>query len=262
MNRTGLIVALALATVIGVTFAFYPEIDLRIAQSFYVDTNQLKVFPLSFSPSVALARDAALWVEALLVTPAIAALLIKLILPRRKLLVSGRAIVFLISTLALGPGLLVNAVLKEQWGRPRPIEVTQFGGSDRYVAWWDSRGTCDTNCSFVSGDVSSAAWTLAPAALAPPQWRALAYGASLALGIGVAAIRVVQGGHFVSDAIFAGVFTFIVIWIVYGLIYRWPRTRLSNSNVERAIERAVTPAHDFIAGLFARKRRSKPQKRR
>jgi len=153
-------------------------------------------------------------------------------------------------------------MLKDHWGRPRPIEVTQFGGSDRYVLWWDPRGTCEKNCSFVSGDVAGTFWTLASAALAPPQWRALAYGASLALGTGMGVIRVMQGGHFVSDVIFAGVFMFLLIWIAHGLIYRWPRTRLSDAGVERSIERFATPGYDFMAGLFGSKRKSKPQTRR
>jgi len=242
MNRTGLIIVLAVAAVTGVTFALYPELELRIARPFYeiVDAAH-NVFALRIDPPLMLARDIGLWISIALIAPAVAALVIKLVLPRRKLLISGRAILFLISTLALGPGLLVNGVLKEYWGRPRPIEVTQFGGTEHFVSWWDPRGTCDKNCSFVSGDVAGAIWTMAPAALAPPQWRALAYGASLAFGTGMATIRVMQGGHFVSDTVFASVFTFLIIWIVYGLIYRWPRTRLSDADVERAIERIVIP---------------------
>jgi lipid A 4'-phosphatase len=256
MNRTGLIIALAVAAITGVTFALYPEIELRIARPFYeiVDASH-NVFALRIDPPLMLARDIGLWIGILLILPAVAALVIKLILPRRKLLVSGRAILFLISTLVLGPGLLVNVVLKDHWGRPRPIEVTQFGGTEYFVSWWDPRGECDKNCSFVSGDVAGAMWTFAPAALAPPQWRALAYGASLALGIGMAAIRVSQGGHFVSDTVFAGVFTFLIIWIVYGLIYRWPRTRLSEAVIERAIERVAMPGYNFIAGLLGAKRK-------
>ena len=59
-----------------------------------------------------------------------------------------------------------------------------------------------------------------------------------------------MGGHFVSDTIFAGVFTFLLVWIMYGLIYRWPRTRVTDAGVERAIERFATPGYNFIAGLF------------
>jgi len=256
MNRTGLIVTLAVAAVAGMTFALYPELELRIARPFYeiVDAYN-NVFQLRIDPLLAWVRDIAIWISIMLIALPVAALAIKIIFPKRRLLISGRAILFLISTLALGPGLLVNGVLKEHWGRPRPIEITQFGGTEHFVSWWDPRGTCDKNCSFVSGDVAGAVWTMAPAALVPPQWRALAYGASLALGIGIAAIRVMQGGHFVSDTIFAGVFTFLIIWIAYGLIYRWPRTRLSDAAIERAIERVAIPGYNFLVGFFGTRRK-------
>ena len=255
MNRTGLIVALAIAAVAGVMFALHPELELRIAQPFYeiVDPAH-NVFALRLDPPLMLTRDIGIWIGAVLIAPAVAALVIKLILPRRKLLVPARAILFLVSTLILGPGLLVNVALKDHWGRPRPIEVMQFGGSEHFVSWWDPRGECDKNCSFVSGDVAGAFWTLAPAALAPPQWRALAYGTALALGAAMAALRVVQGGHFVSDTVFAGVFTFLIIWIVHGLIYLWPRTRLTDEAIERAIERIAMPGHEFIVGLFKKRK--------
>jgi membrane-associated PAP2 superfamily phosphatase len=258
MNRTGLIVALAVAIVTGVAFGVYPDLDLRVARHFYaVEDASHNTFAFRIYPPVMMARNLGLWVGTVLVIPAVLALLVKLILPRRKLFIPGRAVVFLISTMILAPGLLVNVLLKDHWGRPRPIDVTQFGGQDQFVAWWDPRGSCPSNCAFVSGDVSGAFWTVAPAALALPQWRALAYGAALALGTGMAAIRVMAGAHFPSDVIFAGVFTFLVIWAVYALIYRWPRTRLSDDDVERALERAALPVHDFLARLFGGSRRVK-----
>jgi lipid A 4'-phosphatase len=259
MNRTGLIIALAIAAVTGLVFGLYPALDLAVSRYFYgfVDSSH-NVFAWRISPPLMLARNVGLWIGTVLVAPAVAALVVKLVLPRRKIFISGRAVVFLIATLALAPGLVVNVLLKDHWGRPRPIDVTQFGGTQHFTAWWDPRGDCPANCSFVSGDVAGAFWTIAPAALAPPQWRALAYGAALALGTGMAAIRVMAGAHFVSDTVFAGVFTFLIIWLVHGLIYRWPRTRLSDEAIERAIERLATPGHDFIAGLFGGKRKPEP----
>jgi lipid A 4'-phosphatase len=256
MNRTGLIVALAVAAVVGVVFGAYPLLDLRIARYFYEITDSThNMFALRLSPALMRARDLGLWVETVLIVPAVAALVIKFILPKRRLLISGRTIVFLIATLVLAPGLLVNVGLKDHWGRPRPIDVTQFGGGQHFVAWWDPRGDCPGNCAFVSGDVSATFWTLAPAALTPPPWRALAYGAALALGAGMAALRLMAGAHFFSDVVFAGVFTFLIIWIAHGLIYCWPRTRLTDEAIERAIERIAMPGYNFIVGLF-RKRKS------
>ncbi len=250
MNRIGLIVALAIAVVVGVAFGFYPQLDPTIAAPFNAITINGNNFGLRIYPPLMLARNLGLWVGTVLILPALAALAIKLIFPRRKLLVSGRAIVFLIATLVLAPGLLVNVGLKDHWGRPRPIDVTQFGGDQHFMAWWDPRGDCPNNCSFVSGDVSGAFWTVAPAVLAPPQWRALAYGAALALGTGMAIIRMLAGAHFFSDVVFAGVFTFLIIWIAHGLIYRWPRTRFSDEAVEHGLERFIAS----VAGFFRKRK--------
>ena len=241
MNRTGLTIALGLAVVFGLLFGLYPQLDLDIARPFHavVDANH-NVFAWRLSTPLMIVHNIALRGGFLLVAPAVVALIGKLILPRRKMLISARATMFLILTMALGPGLLVNVALKDHWGRPRPIDVTQFGGEQHFVAWWDPRGDCPANCSFVSGDVATTAWTLAPAALVPPQWRALAYGGALALTVGMAVIRMMAGGHFFTDTLFAGVFTFLLVWLMHGLIYRWPRTRVSDRQIERALERCTS----------------------
>jgi len=247
MNQTGLIIALVIAVAGGLLFGFYPALELAIARHFhdYVDASH-NVFAWRIYPPLMNARNVGLWIGTVLVAPAVAALVVKLIVPRRKMFISGRAVIFLVATLALAPGLMVNVILKDHWGRPRPIDVTQLGGNERFVAWWDPRGDCPANCSFVSGDVAGAAWTFAPAALAPPQWRLLAYGAAFAFTVGMGTIRIMAGAHFVSDAMFAGVFTFLAIWLLHGLIYRWPRTRLSDGTVECAIERTGLACRDGL----------------
>jgi lipid A 4'-phosphatase len=67
-------------------------------------------------------------------------------------------------------------------------------------------------------------------------------------------VRMMAGGHFFTDTVFAGVFTFLLIWVAHGLIYRWPRTRLTDETVERAIERLALPGHDFIVGLLRKRK--------
>jgi membrane-associated PAP2 superfamily phosphatase len=251
MNRNGLIIALAIAAIVGLVFGLFPQLDLAISALFYPITRNGNTFGLRIDPSLMLARNIGLWIGMAIILAVLAALVMKLILPKRRLLIPGRAVVFLIVTMALGPGLVVNVILKDHWGRPRPIDVTQFGGNEHFVPWWDPRGDCPGNCSFVSGDVSGAFWTVAPAALVPPAWRVLAYGAALTLGAAMAALRLVAGAHFFSDAAFAGIFTFLIIWIVHGMIYRWPRTRLSDETIERRLERFS----NMVAGIF-RKRKS------
>lgn len=218
MSRRGLIVALVIAAAVGLVFGFFPELDLKISKLFF--DPAANAFPLRNDRMLGYGRHAATLLLVILAAPVILALLLRPFAPRARALVSMRAAIFLLATLLLGPGLLVNAILKNHWDRPRPVAVTEFGGSERFVAWWDPRGQCRHNCSFVSGETSSAFWTLAPAALAPAPWRLAAYGAALALGAGMGIVRMAMGAHFFTDVVFAGVFTFLVIYLLHGLIFR------------------------------------------
>ena len=248
MNRTGLLIALAVAAVVGVVFGLFPELDITLGALFY--DPESRQFLSSVHPWLSVIRYGALWLVGLMAAVPLLALLIKAILPRRPLLMSGRAIIVLLMSLVLGPGLVVNTVFKENWGRPRPGQVTELGGDQRFVAWWNSGGTCPANCSFASGDASAAFWTLAPAALTPPVWRPIAYGASLTFAAVVGALRMVFGGHFFSDVVFAGVFVFLVIWLLHGLVYRWPRTRLTDEAVDAWLGRHFGAVQDRVARLF------------
>src|SRR5229473_7051842 len=235
MNRTGLAIALAIAATVGLVFAIWPDLDLKLAALFFDAARG--GFWRSYDPFYLRARDASTWLIALVAVPAALALLMKFVRPRRPPLLPGRAILLMLLTLALAPGVLANLVLKEHWGRPRPIDVAQFGGDEHFRPWWDPRGDCPKNCSFIAGEPSGAFWTMAGAAVVPPQWRALAYGSALAFGTAVGVLRMAAGAHFFTDVVFAGVFSFLVIWLVHGWLYRWPRTRISDEAVERALER-------------------------
>jgi lipid A 4'-phosphatase len=256
MNRTGLYIALLLALVLGLVFGIYPELDLKLAALFY-DTAT-KTFPLKLNTIAGIARDAAMWIAWALAMPAVIALVSKLLRPERRLLISGRAIVFLLVTLALSAGVLTNLTFKSYWGRPRPVVVTQFAGDQQFVPWWDPRGDCARNCSFFSGEGATAFWTLAPAALAPPPWRPLAYAGAVVFGLVTSGLRMAFGGHFFTDVSIAGLVTFVVIWFAYALIYRWPRTRFSDEAVDAALTRLNMPAYRLRQRLFGRKTGAEP----
>lgn len=258
MNRTGLAIALTVAVVVGVLFGIYPRLDLDISALFY--NRQINLFDANVQPWAMHSRAAARWLTALIVAPAGLAMIGKLIMPKRRMLIGSRAAFFLLVTLALGPGVLTNVILKDHWGRARPIDVTELGGSFRFTAWWDPRGDCPDNCSFIAGEPSGAFWTLAPAALAPPQWRLLAYAGALAFGCAVGLLRIAAGGHFFTDVVFAGVFTFLIIWTTHGLLFRWAATRPT----DEAIERPLAQAGEAIRAVFAALRRrlgGKPRNR-
>lgn len=244
MNRTGLFIALGLFLVVGILFGLYPELDLKLSAAFFDAVS--RSFPLKLNSLAQIARDAAMWVAWAFVLPSIGALIWKAIRPDRPLLVKGRTIVFLLVTLTLSAGVLTNLTFKSYWGRPRPVTVTQFNGSEPFVPWWDPRGTCGRNCSFFSGEGATAFWTYAPAALAPPHWRPLAYAAATAFGVVTSGLRMAFGGHFFTDVAIAGLVSFLVIWFAFALIYRWPRTRLSDERIDAALTRLASPLVRFM----------------
>ena len=244
MNRTGLFIALSLMLVLGLLFGIFPELDLKLAALFY--DGATRSFPMKFDSWAAIARDGAMWIAWGLALPAIAALLVKLARPDRPLLMSGRAIVFLLLTLTLSAGVLTNLTFKSYWGRPRPVLVTQFNGDQAFVPWWDPRGSCERNCSFFSGEGATAFWTYAPAALTPPAWRPLAYAAATVFGITTSLLRMAFGGHFFTDVAAAGLVTFLVIWLVHATIYRWPSTRLTDAGIDAALSRLAWPGYRFL----------------
>src|ERR1700753_811929 len=99
MNRTGLFIALALTLVIELLFGIYPELDLKLAALFYDPATA--TFPLKLHAAAELARIAAMWISWALALSALGAWVIKLIWPERRLMMSGRAIAFLLVTLLL-----------------------------------------------------------------------------------------------------------------------------------------------------------------
>src|SRR5258705_13023494 len=129
MNRTGLVIAFAVAAAVGLIFGIRPDLDLKLAALFF---DPERGFWRAYDPIYLRARDVATWLITLVAMPAVVALAVKFVRPRRPLLVPGRAILLMLLTLALSPGVVANLVFNELWGPPRPIDVTQFGGGDQF----------------------------------------------------------------------------------------------------------------------------------
>ncbi|WP_161600100.1 phosphatase PAP2 family protein [Aurantimonas manganoxydans] len=119
--------------------------------------------------------------------------------------------IWLLAGLALGPGLLVNGLLKGHWGRPRPINVDVFGGDAVHQTVWVISDWCDRNCSFVSGEASSSAWLVAAALVTPKPVRLAATAATLVYAGALSLNRIAFGGHFLSDVVLA--------WLICGLVF-------------------------------------------
>ncbi len=215
-RRGGLIVIGIAGALTGLVFGLYPQLDLRIAALFYDPVRHTwpadegDLWPIYRNVNFLLSVSLAIFAAG---AHAFAALF------GRSPLLSRSETAFLLGGLALGPGLIVNVLLKPEWGRPRPAEVIQFGGMFDFVPWWNPFGQCSGNCSFVSGEMSVAAWFLAWALVVPERYR----GAVMALAtlncMIVGAIRISVGSHFASDVLFAAVFTALALWLTHGIAF-------------------------------------------
>ncbi len=203
----GIALAFGLTTLTALLFAFWPELDLRVSAAFYRGDGHF----VAASPMGDAAR------QIFQTVPFVVLIAFGLLYLGRRAKwrsgwgPSGRALVMLVASLALGPGLLVNVALKDHWHRPRPVQVIEFGGADPFRPYDRLDGLCVRNCSFVSGEGASALWTVAPALLLPPPWRAVALVGALCFAAGAGTLRMAFGGHFLSDTVFAALFTWLVI---------------------------------------------------
>jgi len=233
--RICLIVLLIVGVVAGIVFAGPPYLDLEAASWFHDFWAQPEV--RYFEHAIDLLRRIGPWAIVGVALSAVTTLAMRMFTRGRRAPMSSRAALFVALTLVLGPGLVVNGIFKETWSRPRPGMVTEFGGDDMFMPWWDPRGSCTSNCSFVSGETSSAVWMMAPAIVMPPVWRCVAIGAASLYALTFAFVRLLVGGHFPSDVLFAAVFTGLVIWAVHGLLFRWRATRMDDAALDARLER-------------------------
>lgn len=121
-----------------------------------------------------------------------------------------RMIVIALVAFALGPGLIVNRLLKTYGGRPRPRDVTLFGGDLDFVQAGSFAGKCHANCSFVSGEASFAGWLLCLVVLLPRELRLPLGLPMLIVSVAIPVMRVVVGAHFLSDVVLGWLLSVVV----------------------------------------------------
>jgi lipid A 4'-phosphatase len=132
---------------------------------------------------------------------------------------------FLVLTMLLGPGLIVNAVLKDHWGRPRPRNITEFGGKYNYekVLSIDPESP---GKSFPCGHASMGFYLFVPWFLLRKRhkvWAAVSLASGIIMGLAIGLARIAQGGHFASDVIVSGLLVYLITTILYDIM-RFRRT--------------------------------------
>ena len=205
-----------LAALTLVVFAIWPELDLAGARYFYhgggfFGRNDFERFGRDFfrvTPFVVLVAYAALW-------------LAKRLGAKLRWAPSGRAMIFLIATMVIGPGLIVNLGFKDHWHRPRPIQTQDFNGPNPFVPWYDDNGGCKKNCSFVSGEAVDRLLDGRAGERASPALARSRDGRRLRLRVRREPLEARLRRPLLSDVLLGGLVTLIVIEIVRRVI--WPK---------------------------------------
>lgn len=145
--------------------------------------------------------------------------------------IDGKKVAYLLLVLVLGAGMIVNGVLKEDFGRARPRDIVEFGGSKIFTPAFVVSHECDSNCSFSSGDGAGAFFALA-LALALSRRRAVLLSA-FAFGAFVSYSRVASGAHFLSDCVVSFFIMLIVADVLYYYLVLTARERVPGVGLER-----------------------------
>lgn len=129
--------------------------------------------------------------------------------------IDGIKVCYLFLVLILGAGLIVNVIFKDNFGRARPRDIQEFGGSKRFTPAFAVSDECDRNCSFSSGEGAGGFFSLA-LALALSRRRAV-FLAGVGLGMLVSWSRIASGAHFFSDT----VVSFFVMLIFTDVLHHY-----------------------------------------
>lgn len=216
VSRLTLYMLLSMA-VCAVVFTLWPSLDLKLSAAFYREdigfTGDRSAFVLALYRGIPILSDAI-----------ILGLFIALFAyafqrdehGTRRCIQVG----YLITALALGPGLLIDVVLKDYWGRARPHKVVEFGGTASFTPALVPTNQCQANCSFVSGHASAGFFTVSLGFLGGAALRRRWTLIGLVLG-GVAGFgRLAQGGHFLSDIVFSFYATWFAAWLAWMIFLK------------------------------------------
>lgn len=215
---TALGISLFLINSLAILFQRYPGIDLAVSDHF---TNHAHRF---FEQSI----PALQWLRLVFrmatdgTMAGLALLLVAGCIRPNLSIIRAKLLTFALLVYVLVPGLIVNLGLKDHWGRARPRNVLEYGGTQHFTSALQISHECASNCSFVSGEASAlfTILTLILLILVPRLARgsrpAAILWATLAATMG-SYLRVMFGAHFASDVIFAALLSVAATLAIYVL---------------------------------------------
>ncbi len=126
-------------------------------------------------------------------------------------------------TFAIGAGLITHVLLKDQWGRPRPKQTIEFGGTQPFRPYYEPNflHQPEPSKSFACGHCTMGFYFFALALvgrrlnLQALFWTSLCV--AIVLGGLLSLTRIAQGGHYFSDTLM----TALIMWLTAYAVDRW-----------------------------------------
>lgn len=197
---------------------FTPALDLQLSHYFY---DPAHAFPQSTFTSF-------MFVYGLLpaqLTFIIAAIILFLASFFKKWKKWQKPALVLVLTLAIGSGLIVHVLLKDEWGRPRPRQVIEFGGSQPFRPYYSPNffHQPEPSKSFPCGHCTMGFFFFAAALVAKRTGHRTLFWLSLILALGLGLTlsyaRITQGGHFLSDTLVGALIMWLTAYFCDQMIY-------------------------------------------
>ena len=193
-------------------FYLFPEIDIYTSNLFY---DASKGFYLRYNPIVRFIH------QAVPVLCVLTAMVVGYLALRKYQQIKSfqpgiyKRYIYFVLVCTLGAGLVVHHVVKDNFNRARPNAIHLFGGKSNFTPAFVVSDQCTHNCSFVSGHSAAGFMFFALAFLHKDRIRRRQFTIlGLALGSLFGMIRIMEGGHYLSDVVFAG---FIMYMVSYSL---------------------------------------------
>jgi lipid A 4'-phosphatase len=198
----------------GVIFFIFPQIDLYISSlfvksgKFYLEDNSVVKFIYHFGP-----------VPTILLAVFVCIALVYMIFRKTNTFLGfdKKSYLFAFFCLLIILGILVNNGFKEFSGRARPRNIVEFGGDKKFTRVFVISNQCESNCSFVSGHASSGFIFCVLSLLFKGKKRRYMFLFGIFMGSLLGIIRIIGGGHFLSDVYFS----FVIVYFFGLIIHYW-----------------------------------------
>ena len=200
-------------------YLVWPELDLWVARWFYTPNVG---FDAAQWPWVPVWHMSVPWVGRAMLL----ACVLMLVFGQRRLTPAMRRTTWaLLIGLVVGLWLIMHVGFKDHWGRARPSQISELGGTHPYTSPLVPSSACDTNCAFMSGHAGTGFVLISIGALATTRirrrWLAMGWAAGLVLGF----VRIAQGGHFLGDVLFGGLLLWGCAWFTRWCYVQWRARR-------------------------------------